>query len=256
MPELTLDDTFFVVSADFSHYLSLKKAIPVENCAAHSIMHRQLNHRCTRVIDHIKTFKILNNIIPQNWELQWVGRTRSRTGFEGVGYLSFLLRETADPRIHRPDGYFITAYDNRMTQRECLGKWFDKAGLGWTQRGENMFLKKVLHLATTSSRLTGGRGLSSPITNYTITYLYREQRNQSFIRGWHGISYGAFYLPDVMLENTFNNGKWITDKNVYWPPGDVFDMKDTLNSLKIKSGTEAIADDVVLYRTRVTHKTI
>ncbi len=256
VPELDLNNTFFIVSADFSHYLPLSKALPAENCAAHSIMQRQLSHRCTKVIDHIKTFKVLNNIIPSNWVLQWVGRTRSRTGFEGVGYLSFLLREAADPRIYRPDGYFITAYDNRMTQRECLGKWFNQEGTGWTQRGENIFLKKVINLAATSSRLTGGRGLSSPITNYTITYLYRERRNQPFIRGWHGISYGAFYLPDVMLENTFDNGKWITNLDVAWPSGDTFNMNDTLISLRNKAGGENIDYPFSLYNTRVFHGTL
>mgnify|MGYP001198951000 CR=1 FL=1 len=48
-----------------------------------------------------------------------------------------------------------------------------------------------------------------PITNYTITYLYKEKKSQNFIRGYHAILKNALFLPGVFLENTYENGKWI-----------------------------------------------
>jgi hypothetical protein len=260
IPNLDIDKTFFVISADFSHGLSLNNAIHIENCAAHALMQQELNHRCARVIDNSKTFKIFNREIlnTQDWDFQWVGRTRSTGISNGVGYLSFLLREIPNVYKEHIDGYFITAYDNRMQQRECLGKIFSGESGKWTQRGENNFLKQVLHAAETTSRLTGGRGLGVPITNYTIAYLYREKYKQSFIRGWHGISYGSFYLPDVLLENTFDNGKWITSDDVLWPPENDFNISETLEKLKEKSGDNINNDNkkIILYRTKVLHEFI
>ena len=38
------------------------------------------------------------------------------------------------------------------------------------------------------------------------------------------------FLPGVMLEHTFNNGKWITSTDKKWPNDDVFD-KTTLKKI-------------------------
>ena len=230
---LDIEDTLYVISADFSHFLPLQEAISLENCAAHSIIHRHFHPSCTRVIDIEDSFKALLHIIPDNWSFRWIGRTRS-SGNRGVGYLSFLLVEEFNPESDvLPDGMFITVYSGDMVSRECLGQWYNKR-TRWSIAHESEFLKEVIDKGNRSSRLTNGRN-KSPISHYMITYLYKDNSSK-FIRGWHGIKKKAFYLPDVFLEHTFNNGHWITDKDDEWPQHYKFYMHETLDKLHIKSG--------------------
>jgi hypothetical protein len=211
----------------------MDEALPLENCAAHSLMQKYFTPKCTHQIDHKETVKLLYKLLPNKWQTQWVGRTRS-PGKKGVGYLSFLIREPPQPTTQPTDSIFITAYDENMQQKECLGEWYDK-NKNWTKKSENILLKKVVHLGNTTGRLTRGRNLHIPISHYTITYLYEDKKND-FIRGWHGIKYNSFYLPDVMLENTFNNGEWININDKIWPKGIRFNMEPTLKQLTQKAG--------------------
>ena len=229
--KINKNNTLYVVSADFSHFLPLKDAIHLENCAAHSLMQRNFKTQCSTVIDDSRSFKFLYKIIPRNWILQWIGRTRS-PGKEGVGYLSFLIRSPPHLKRRRPDGFFVTAYDENMRTRECLGNTKK-----WSKNLEKDLLEDVLYKAGTTSRLTGGQFLNIPITNYTITYLYKD-RAKKFLRGWHAILKDALYLPDVFLENTYNNGKWIKDTDQEWPivtPRTKFKLRYTFKKLENKA---------------------
>lgn len=221
--------TLFVVSADFSHNLPLQEAIKRENCAAHALMHRSFSPECTSVIDSSTSFQRLYSLIPDNWQFQWVGRTRS-PGELGVGYCSFLLRTAPDLTKTPPNGFFVTAYDEEMNSRECLGNT-----TSWSRQLEKALVNDVLTKASTTSRLTGGELLNVPVTNYTVTYLYDERKSRRhFIRGWHGMKTDALYLPDVFLENTYDNGSWIKPQDIKWPKGNKFRFKQTLNKLKSK----------------------
>ena len=62
----------------------------------------------------------------------------------------------------------------------------------WSIENEDKFVNKVIHLSKTTSRLTSGKYLKIPVSNYTITYLYHD-KSYYFIRGWHGILHNAFY---------------------------------------------------------------
>ena len=228
LQSLKTNSTLFVISADFSHHLQLQPAIHAENCAVNSIMHRVFYPNCTTVIDDARSFKKLYSIIPRDWVLQWVGRTRSLQE-RGVGYCSFLIRSPPDLEKHNPNGFFITAYDKEMNTRECLGNIMD-----WSMHLENLKLKEVVNKARTTSRLTGGKYLNIPVTNYTVTYLYREKKKK-FIRGWHAIYKDAIYLPEVFLENTYNNGSWIKSSDKQWPKGNKFKFKDTIKKLYAKA---------------------
>ena len=147
---------------------------------------------------------------------------------------------------------FVTVYDKLLHPRECLGEWFyDKP---WNIKKENALIKKVLDLGKTTSRLTGGRFVNIPLSNYTVTYLY-EDTNKNFIRGWHGIKYNAFYLPDVLLEHTFNNGKWITKEDKLWPQENRFYIKDTLEML-VRKANISKNKQYILYFTNEYHKQI
>ena len=221
-------NTLFVVSADFSHHLTLHDAIRKENCAAHALMHRALNLECTTVVDDIRSFRKMYELLPRI-VMQWVGRTRS-PGVRGVGYLSFLLRDPPNVDKVRPSGFFVTAYDRGMQQRECLGDTH-----GWSQAKERKLRDKVIRLGRTTSRLTGGAGVPADITNYTVTYLYRD-KGAAFTRGWNAIMDGALYLPDVFLENTFSNGRWIQATDKVWPTGNTFSLEPTLDMLARKAG--------------------
>jgi len=243
--------------------LPLQEALALENCSAHGLMQRVFaNLPCMKVVDEADTFQLLYTLIPPSWMLQWVGRSRSG-GEKAVGYLSFLLREKPVPEEHLPDSVFITALDGQMRQRECLGKWFSSAK-PWTQNTENTLLNKVVREANTTSRLLPGA--TDPVSHYTVTYLYKDTLHP-FIRGWHGIRSGAFYLPDVFLENTFNNGTWITSQDRDWDQGrspsppekrcrckgmPTFDMDETLNKLREKSGGGG-DQTYTLYRAHVFH---
>jgi hypothetical protein len=267
-------ESLVIVSADFSHFLDLQTAYQAENCAANSILHNALGSdmstsppiKCTDIIDHRDTFVRLYSFLPSSVRpiLQWVGRTRS-PGKKGVGYLSFLLRDehiVANSRL--PDGMFVTCYDTNMTARECLGKWFDeRIGIEehvktrgatdardltkfenknknkkWSKKKEQELIADVVRKGKSFSRLTGGRDTHVPIKYCTITYLYRDDTTppERFIRGWHGLLTTAFYLPDVFLENTFDNGKWITASDNEWRQDYNFKLDDTLASLDRKAG--------------------
>ena len=272
LPRLSTEEykkSLVIVSADFSHFLDLQRAYEAENCAANSILHNVLGAdassppmKCTDIIDHRDTFKRLYSFLPSSVHpvLQWVGRTRS-PGKKGVGYLSFLIREehTVSPD-KLPDGMFVTCYDANMTARECLGKWFDgvpgdvgaRGARGatdardlmkfenkkWSKKGEQELIADVVSKGKSMSRLTGGRYLDVPIKYCTITYLYRDREipPDKFIRGWNGLLTKAFYLPDVFLENTFDNGKWIGPSDNEWPQDYNFKLDDTLASLDKKAG--------------------
>jgi hypothetical protein len=236
IPLLDLKDTLLVVSADFSHFLPFHDAIDLENKAAHALMFKELLYG--QAVDDLRTFKVLFDRIPRVWQLQWVGRERS-AGLNAVGYLSFLLRETPPtPTGNRKttiDGLFVTVYDNAMVARECQGSWFSSTKK-WSLQEESKLINEVIDLGETTSRLTGGLHRVKPLTHYTITYLYKDTVNP-FIRGWHGILHDAFYLPDVFLENTFTNGKWITPNDKAWPVGEnKFVLTETLQHLNVKAG--------------------
>ena len=236
IPPLNLKDALLVVSADFSHFLPFHNAIDLENKAARALMFKELLYG--QVVDDLRTFKVLFDRIPRVWQLQWVGRERS-PGVKAVGYLSFLLRETltrpASNRKTTIDGLFVTVYSNDMVARECQGIWFSSTKK-WSFLEENKLISEVIDLGETTSRLTGGLHLVKPLTHYTITYLYKDTVNP-FIRGWHGIQQHAFYLPDVLLEHTFPNGKWITPNDKDWPVGEnEFVLSETLQQLNVKAG--------------------
>ena len=243
-------DTLIVVSSDFSHFLAFDTAIELENRAAHSLMFSELqNSPYINSVDDVKTYRVFYKIIPNTLQLQWIGRTRS-PGKGGVGYLSFLLKQIRLPEIQipntLPDGIFVTAFDTHMNSRECLGNWYDKSSSDsisnnsnnsntWTLESENDLVSKVVRLARTSSRLTGGTNLEIPVSHYTVTYLYRDTKNK-FIRGYHGILHNAFYLPEVFLEHTFENGHWITENDTKWKKGNTFNLSETFSQLNIKAG--------------------
>ena len=222
-----------VVSADFSHFLEFQEAIKKENKAAHGLMFRNKINKNLSVVDDMISFNKLYSIIPKDYILQWVGRTRSM-GYKGVGYLSFLIRQKANPQLNKPDGIFITSYDKELNARECLGNWFN-INNPYTKFEETKLKNKVLDLSGKTSRLTSGKFLEIPIKYYTITYLYKDNYNK-FIRGWHGIKYNAFYLPNVFLENTFNNGDWINSSDVLWKKDNEFNLSETLHKLNNKAG--------------------
>jgi hypothetical protein len=277
LPRLSEEEykkSLVIVSADFSHFLDLQTAYQAENCAANSILHNALGSdistsppinpiKCTDIIDHRDTFVRLYSFLPSRTRpvLQWVGRTRS-PGKNGVGYLSFLLRdEHVVDSGKLPDGIFVTCYDTNMTARECLGKWFDETigiedlktrgatdardltkfenkNKKWSIKKEEELVADVVQKGKTFSRLTSGRDTHVPIKYCTITYLYRDNTTppEQFIRGWHGLLTKAFYLPDVFLENTFDNGKWITTTDDEWKQDYNFKLDDTLASLDRKAG--------------------
>ncbi len=140
-----------------------------------------------------------------------------------------------------PDGIFITAYDENMNTRECLGQWFDNQykNKSWNTFIEDNLVKKVIRLAKTTSRLTGGQYIDIPVSFYTITYLYKD-RSKQFIRGWHAILKDSLYLPNVFLENTYDNGLWFNSTHTKWHKGSEFNMKYTFKKLLQKSGKKLL----------------
>jgi hypothetical protein len=236
MPDPDIKDALLVVSADFSHFLPMQEALDLENKAARALMFKELPKAYQVVVDNMETFKAFFALLPEAWQLQWVGRDRS-AGLKAVGYLSFLLRETPPTPIGHLktpiDGIFVTVYSKDMTARECQGKWFSAEK--WSLRAETKLIKDVIRLGETTSRLTGGVNKEEPLMHYSITYLYKDDINP-FIRGWHGVLYNAFYLPEVFLENTYKNGRWLTARDTSWPRGDHFIMTETLQHLKAKAG--------------------
>ena len=266
-----INGNFYIISSDFSHHKSFKYAISNENKAAHAILTNSL--QVTRdyldEIDDVRTFRVFIKRHP-NLSFQWIGRTRS-PGESAVGYLSFLIRPLFRPaNCNTPiDGIFVTCYDSHMNARECLGEWFSETtGHSWSLETENNFITKVKHKAQTESRLTGGEGLTRPITRCLITYLFKELPHVSFLRGWHSIQRNAIYLPDVLLEHAKEDGSWITNTDTEWNRNDdnndnndngdnddEFDLTETLEQLKRKAGSGAAEDDrLTLYTTRIRIK--
>ena len=260
LPRLTSAEykkSLIIVSADFSHFLDLQTAYKAENCAANTLIHyASPPPKCIDIVDHRASFERLYSFLPDSESarpvLQWIGRTRS-PGAKGVGYLSFLLRDehvvgTGGAGSYAlPDGIFVTCYDENMTARECLGKRFDAqtisrktTNMRWTKRAEDELIADVVKKGRESSRLTGGRESDKnvPIRYCTITYLYRDTKShpEDFIRGWHGLLTSAFYLPEVFLEHTFDNGEWIEESDVLWPQDYDFKLDETLDSLDKKAG--------------------
>ena len=272
--KLTKENTLFVISADFSHHLLLQEAIKKENCAAHSLAHNVMSMPCTHVVDDIRTFekfaRLKQKAHMNNIGLQWVGRSRS-AGKRGVGYLSFLMRSKPNPQQKTPDGFFVTAYDANMNQRECLGN--TKV---WSHEKERNMIKEVLLKAQTESRLLGGANKDVPVTHYSITYLYLKNGKykhdrKEFIRGYHAAMTDALYLPDVFLENVFDDGRWISPKDTTWPQRFVFNMRETLVKLAKKAiqnkrsnayketkliNTNTLSKNLVLFETSVLHKKV
>jgi hypothetical protein len=253
-PHLTPSEykkSLVIISADFSHFLDLQTAYKAENCAANTLLHNASPPpKCIDIVDHRASFERLYSFLPNSESmrpvLQWIGRTRS-PGVKGVGYLSFLLRDEHVVGTILPDGIFVTCYDENMTARECLGKWFDtqtisgsRTSLKWTQRSEDELVADVVRKGREISRLTSGRESDKnvPIRYCTITYLYRDTKTntEDFIRGWHGLLGSAFYLPEVFLEHTFDNGEWIDESDVLWPQDYDFKLDETLDSLDEKAG--------------------
>ena len=219
-----------IVSADFSHFLPFSEAIDKENCAANSLSFRITEKLdCLKVVDHIDSFKILFSFIPKNYTLQWIDRSRS-SGEKGVGYLSFLISKQLsidDLKNNIPDGFFVTAYDEDMDSRECLGNW------KWNPEKEKSLITDVIKKGTVTSRLNHIKAGKSLVRYYTVTYLYKE-KHKNFVRGWHGIKKNAFYLPTVFLENTHNNGQWIKNTDTTWKSGN-WNMNPTLIKLSQKA---------------------
>lgn len=243
---IPLRTTLFVISSDFSHYQPFAQAIAAENRAAHALEMKLFDHPIVQeVVDDPRTYKWMFEVLPPSITLEWIGRTRS-PGKKAVGYLTFLLidENIQDNRTY-PDGVFITCYDRDMRARECLGQW------GASLDVPKLF-KDVVTKAGTTSRLTGGAYLHVPLQFCTVTYLYRSEK--PFIRGWHGVKAGAFYLPDVFLEHTFENGEWIDDTDMEWASSSShFDMAPTLAQLAHKAGDTAPRNNNYELFERVEH---
>ena len=166
--------------------------------------------------------------------------------------ISFIIKKNNGKKI--PNSIFITAYDSEMNSRECLGEWYDKK-TKYSKYSEELLKTKVLRLAQKTSRLTGGRNKHIPITHYSVSYLYRDRKN-NFIRGWHGIKYNAFYLPEVLLEHVYDNGEWIQYNDKHWPQTYNFNIDDTLSKLVEKSGYDNDKIKYELYYNNIVHHII
>ena len=117
---------------------------------------------------------------------------------------------------------------------------------------KRFYIVKVIHLAKKTSRLTNGINKKIPITHYSISYLYRDKYNK-FIRGWHGIKHNAFYLPEVLLENVYNNGTWIKYNDKHWPKLNNFNIDETLSKLVDKAGYDKNKDKIELFYNNIIH---
>jgi predicted class III extradiol MEMO1 family dioxygenase len=183
IPKVKKDD-LVVVSADFSHFLPLQEAIPLENKAAHSLMFRDLSDtKYNAVIDDKRSFSLLYQMIPKTSYLQWVSRSRSK-GKQGVGYLSFLLRDKPkkDKKI---DGMLMTSYDDDMNELGKIQEWYTKEK-SWN-----------------SYRETKMRNSLKVTKYYSVTTFYKS-RSQEFIEGWHftkGRVYPEFHLEKHLISD-------------------------------------------------------
>ena len=240
----TLSNSLIIISADFSHHYPMQKAIKLENKATHSLLFKT-NHSSQKVVDDMKQFNYLFQLFP-NLILKWIGRTRSSIE-PGVGYLSFLITKKHIPK--NPDGFFITAYDKEMNARECLGNW------KYSKENVDKLLLDVYIKGERESRLTNGRHINIPVKHFIITYLYKDEKN-NFIRGFHGVKGNAFYLSDVFLENTYENGNWIKPKETRWQEGNNFDMNETKQMLIKKSNIQSPDTELTFYKCYVSYMNI
>ena len=70
-------------------------------------MHKKFDLPCITCVDHVDSFKILYNLLPEV-VLQWIGRTMSKKSNNrdgGVGYLSFLIRDKPNAIDKIPNKY-------------------------------------------------------------------------------------------------------------------------------------------------------
>lgn len=220
----------YVISADFSHYLQLQSALKYENHAAKAIELNLLNDKSMSIVDDKITFQEMSKINP-DIIYNWIGRSRSK-GIKGVGYLSFLLLDKKEimnsiSNLNNFSGFFVTGYDDELYSRECLGSFNNI-----TVDSIKDMIKDVKTKGETYSRLIPSRA-GIEVTHFTITFLKRTQDTE-FIRGYHGIKKGSYYLRTVMLENTYENGKWIRRDDLDWINLDnktSYDMTETINQL-------------------------
>lgn len=228
MRKFDTHNNLLIISADFSHYLHMQQAISIENKSAISLLFKT-HHISQKHVDHMAQFMYVFERLDEDFILKWIGRTRS-SGSKGVGYLSFLITKQHKPK--NPDGYLITVYDEDMNSRECLGYWGK-----YSKTHEKNFIEEVKHKGENTSRLTNGLNKNIPIKYYKITYLYKD--NSEFSRGYHGVKTNAFFLPEVFLENTYENGKWINHQHSQWDHSnkEKFDMGETISKLNNKAGS-------------------
>jgi hypothetical protein len=144
-----------------------------------------------------------------------------------------------------------------MVSHECLGEWFDKSR-SFTFDIQSKLIEKVYLSGFNNSRLTNGSYKHAKLTYFTVTYLYKELSSTQFIRGWHGVRHDAFYLPDVFLENTFENGAWITPNTREWVTSKKnvkFNITETLKKLNSKAGNynTNTNNNYTLYKSKVKH---
>ena len=85
MRKFNINNSLIIISADFSHFLTMQQAIQIENKAALSLMFKT-QHKTQQHVDHMKQFDYVFKRLPGNCILKWIGRTRT---WKGVGYLSF-----------------------------------------------------------------------------------------------------------------------------------------------------------------------
>jgi hypothetical protein len=221
-------------------------------------------------VDTRKVFEIGDALLP-GAQYQWVGRTRS-PGESAVGYLTFVIRAHWHIPSKRPDGVFVSVYDSNMVAHECIGNFWNTGAAKSAQEindGEKSLVQRALSAGKTSSRLTGGSHTGAVLPYYSITYLFRENPDTTFVRGWHGVKMefergkSAFYLPSVFLKHTFENGTWIQKDDTQWthayrgktqPASANWDFSETTQQLQKKAGSRESPISIVLYRTESVHK--
>ena len=232
---------FVVVSADWTHFLPLQRALKIENAAAVALQQGKLSHPAfTGAVDAAIAFREVRRLHRARYVWQWVGRghsdpDESRGG--GVGYLSFILREKPqlDYVLRNAVGFFVTAYDSAFKARECLGEYTV------SQKALQQLIQDVVRKASGSHpRLQPNNPNFSNVPYITITPLYNARGK--FIRGWHAVrACGSLYLKDVFLEHTYPNGTWISPNDQNWKNSGAWSMQPTLSKLKNKTHSSGAA---------------
>lgn len=206
-PKINLDD-FIVVSADFSHFLDMKNALYLENKASHSLMFRDLSDtNYNKVIDDKRSFEYLYSNIPLNYNLQWVGRTRSE-GEKGVGYLSYLIRDTTKYKKN-PSMIIYNFYDQNMNLIDTKHS------------------KKKLNIKRSSN-------IEEKNFKYVLVQNLHRDKRKEFIRGWNTLKIGKRYVtPEIFLEKTYENGSWIRPSDKEWSKTKKFKLTETLKKMNL-----------------------